>query len=166
MTMQELLAPGRFVDSNTPSIEAFAHRVTAELRDETDRIVRLYRAVRDSIVYDPYVDVFDQQNYRASSVLAAGRGFCIGKSAVLAATARVIGVPARVGYADVRNHLTSRRLRERTKSDIFIWHFLCRSLHRREMGQSDPGIRSGALRTGRIETTRVRWPARFTVSSL
>ena len=122
MTMQELLAPGRFVDSNTPSIEAFAHRVTAELRDETDRIVRLYRAVRDSIVYDPYVDVFDQQNYRASSVLAAGRGFCIGKSAVLAATARAIGVPARVGYADVRNHLTSRRLRERTKSDIFIWH--------------------------------------------
>ena len=122
MTMQELLAPGRFVDSNAPSIEAFAHRVTAGLRDETDRIVRLYRAVRDSIVYDPYVDVFDQQNYRASSVLAAGRGFCIGKSAVLAATARVIGVPARVGYADVRNHLTSRRLRERTKSDIFIWH--------------------------------------------
>ena len=120
--MQELLAPGRFVDSNAPSIEAFAHRVTAGLRDETDRIVRLYRAVRDSIVYDPYVDVFDQQNYRASSVLAAGRGFCIGKSAVLAATARVIGVPARVGYADVRNHLTSRRLRERTKSDIFIWH--------------------------------------------
>src|SRR6516225_4869549 len=47
---------------------------------------------------------------------------CIGKSALLAATARVIGVPARVGYADVRNHMTSRRLRERTKSDIFIWH--------------------------------------------
>jgi transglutaminase-like putative cysteine protease len=51
-----------------------------------------------------------------------GRGFCIGKSAVLAATARAIGVPARVGYADVRNHMTSRRLRERSKSDIFIWH--------------------------------------------
>jgi transglutaminase-like putative cysteine protease len=55
-------------------------------------------------------------------VLAAGRGFCIGKSAVLAATARAIGVPARVGYADVRNHFTSRRLRGRTKSDVFIWH--------------------------------------------
>ena len=122
MTMQQLLAPGRFVDSNAPAIEALARRATAGLRDEIDRIVRLYRAVRDTIVYDPYVDFFDQQNYRASSVLAAGRGFCIGKSAVLAATARVIGVPARVGYADVRNHMTSRRLRERSKSDIFIWH--------------------------------------------
>ena len=122
MTMQELLAPGRFVDSDAPSIEALAHRVTAGLRNEIERIVRLYRAVRDTIVYDPYVDFFDQRNYRASSVLAAGRGFCIGKSAVLAATARAIGVPARVGYADVRNHMTSRRLRERSKSDIFIWH--------------------------------------------
>ena len=122
MTMQQLLAPGRFVDSDSPSIEALARRVTAGLRDEIERMVRLYRSVRDTIVYDPYVDFFDQQNYRASSVLAAGRGFCIGKSAVLAATARAIGVPARVGYADVRNHMTSRRLRERSKSDIFIWH--------------------------------------------
>ena len=31
-------------------------------------------------------------------------------------------MPARVGYADVRNHLTSRRLYERIKTDIFIWH--------------------------------------------
>src|SRR5690242_4901534 len=122
MTLQELLAPGRFVDSNAASIQALAHRITVESRDEIDRIVCLYRAVRDSIVYDPYVDVFDQQNYRASSVLAGGRGFCIGKSAVLAAAARVVGIPARVGYADVRNHLTSRRLRERTKTDVFLWH--------------------------------------------
>ena len=49
MTMQELLTPGRFVDSDAPSIEALAHRVTAGLRDEIERIVRLYRAVRDTL---------------------------------------------------------------------------------------------------------------------
>lgn len=114
--MQELLAAGRFIDSNARLIAELAHGVTAGLHGEIDRIVRLYHAVRDSIIYDPYVDVFDQQNYRASSVLATGRGFCIGKSALLAATARLIGVPARVGYADVRNHMTSRRLRERESS--------------------------------------------------
>ena len=58
---------------------------------------------------------------RATSSLN-GRGFCIGKAALLAAATRAIGVPARVGYADVRNHLTSRRLYERIKTDIFIWH--------------------------------------------
>lgn len=55
-------------------------------------------------------------------MLAAGRGFCVGKSALLAACARAIGVPARPGFADVRNHLTSKRLRALTRSDIFVWH--------------------------------------------
>jgi transglutaminase-like putative cysteine protease len=59
----ELLAPGRFIDSNARSIVELAHSVTAGLRGEIDRIVRLYRAVRDGIIYDPSVDLFDQQNY-------------------------------------------------------------------------------------------------------
>ena len=40
----------------------------------------------------------------------------IGKASLLAACARAIGVPARVGYADVRNHLTSPRLYEKIKT--------------------------------------------------
>ena len=122
MSMYDLLSPGRFIDSDSPSIADFAHRVTAGLRDEIARVLGLYRAIRDGIVYDPYVDFSDRANFQASNVLAAGRGFCVGKSALLAAAARVIGVPARVGYADVRNHLTSPRMYERMKTDIFIWH--------------------------------------------
>ena len=34
----------------------------------------------------------------------------------------MIGIPARVGYADVKNHLTSPRLLAKTKTDIFLWH--------------------------------------------
>ena len=59
--------------------------------------------------------------FRASAVLDAGKGFCVGKSAVLAAAARASGIPARPGYADVRNHLTSKRLME-TVGDTFYWH--------------------------------------------
>ena len=84
--------------------------------------MRLYSTIRDSIIYDPYLSLSDPANYRASGVLALGRGFCIGKAALLAASARVIGVPARVGYADVRNHLTSPRFYEMAKTDTFIWH--------------------------------------------
>ncbi len=122
MSMQDLLSPGRFIDSDAPEIAAFANAATAGLKDEKDKVLRLYGAVRDGIAYDPYVDFSDPSNFRASSVLASGRGFCIGKAALLAAAVRAIGVPARVGYADVRNHLTSRRLYERIKTDVFIWH--------------------------------------------
>ncbi|HXZ21848.1 MAG TPA: transglutaminase family protein [Pseudolabrys sp.] len=122
MEVSQFLVPGVFVDSDSPQVIAFAKQAVADTTDSRPAILRLYAVVRDAIIYDPYVNFANPTNFRASGVLVAGRGFCIGKSALLAASARVIGVPARVGYADVRNHLTSRRLYEMTKSDIFIWH--------------------------------------------
>jgi transglutaminase-like putative cysteine protease len=122
MDMAQYLAVGEFVDSGAPQVIAFAKEATQGETDAEAAVLRLYSAVRDGIVYDPYVSLADPANYRASSVLAAGRGFCIGKSALLAAGARTIGVPARVGYADVRNHLTSRRLYDLVKTDTFMWH--------------------------------------------
>jgi transglutaminase-like putative cysteine protease len=118
----DFLAPGRYIDSGAPNVVAFAHAHAEGEGNALARVLRLYRAVRDSVVYDPYVDLSDPANFRASSVLAAGRGFCIGKAALLAACWRVIGVPARVGYADVRNHLSSPRLTEYMGTDVYVWH--------------------------------------------
>lgn len=122
MTTTEFLRPGRFIDSDAPQVVDFAVRAAGCGGHDVERILKLYGTIRDSIVYDPYLDLADPDNYRASTVLQRGRGFCVGKAALLAACARVIGVPARVGYADVRNHLTSPRFYEYIKSDIFIWH--------------------------------------------
>jgi len=118
----DFLGHGRFIDSDAPTVVAFAREAAAGAAHDTDRVLRLFGAVRDGIRYDPYVDMGDPANFRASSVLAAGRGFCIGKAALLAAGARALGVPARVGYADVRNHLTSARMYDYIKSDVFVWH--------------------------------------------
>jgi transglutaminase-like putative cysteine protease len=122
METAQFLAPGVFIDSDSPQVIAFAKRTIADTTDPRAAVLRLYSTIRDTIIYDPYVNFADPANYRASGVLASGRGFCIGKSALLAACARVIGVPARVGYADVRNHLTSPRIYEKIKTDIFLWH--------------------------------------------
>jgi transglutaminase-like putative cysteine protease len=116
------LAPGDFIDSAAPNVVAFARETVRSARDDRERIILLYNRIRDGILYDPYVDFFDPTNYRASSVLAAGRGFCVGKAALLSACARVVNVPARVGYADVRNHMTSPRLQDLLKTDVFLWH--------------------------------------------
>ena len=122
MDMTQYLAPGRFVDSDHAQVIAYAREHAGDTRDARAAALRLYSAIRDGIIYDPYVDLSDPANYRASGVLAAGRAFCIGKSCLLAACARVIGIPARPGFADVRNHLTSKRFYEKTKTDKFIWH--------------------------------------------
>jgi transglutaminase-like putative cysteine protease len=122
MTDSGFLSPGVFVDSDSPTIIAFARTTTAAAQDEMDAVLRLYQSVRDAIRYDPYVDFSLAANFKASAVVSAGRGFCVGKASVLAACARVLGVPARLGFADVRNHLTSPRLRELMQTDVFRWH--------------------------------------------
>jgi transglutaminase-like putative cysteine protease len=110
-----------FIDSNNPAIVAFAHNAVGDAETVKDKALALYGAVRDQIQYDPYIDFLNPAEFRASDVLRAGRGFCVGKSALLAAAARAAGIPARPGYADVRNHLTSKRLKEQV-GDTFYWH--------------------------------------------
>lgn len=121
MTDNAYLQPGDFIDSDHPAVVAFAHEHSDGANDR-ERAVSLYYAVRDGIRYDPFLNFMDVETYRASSVLARGVGFCVGKSALYAACARAIGIPARIGFADVKNHLTTPRLRERMGSDVFIYH--------------------------------------------
>jgi transglutaminase-like putative cysteine protease len=118
---RDYLSATPFIDSDNPAIVAFAHGALGDAATIKEKALALYGAVRDQIQYDPYIDFFDPAEFRASDVLRARKGFCVGKSALLAAAARVAGIPARPGYADVRNHLTSKRLKEQV-GDIFIWH--------------------------------------------
>jgi transglutaminase-like putative cysteine protease len=118
----DYLSAAPFVDSGDPAIQAFAYQASGGAQTAKDQALALYGAVRDSIQYDPYVDFLDPAVFRASDVLRAGKGFCVGKSALLTAAARAAGIPARPGYADVRNHLTSKRLQDLVDGDTFYWH--------------------------------------------
>lgn len=97
-------------------------REHAQGTDDREKAVALYYAVRDQFRYDPYKVDLSTDGMRASSVLAHGYGWCVPKAALLAAACRAVGIPARVGYADVRNHLSTARLREMLQTDLFIWH--------------------------------------------
>jgi transglutaminase-like putative cysteine protease len=119
--MNEFLQPGAYIDSRNESIAQFVN-TKARGSDGRERAVSLYYAVRDEIRYNPFIDCSSDAVFRASDVLAAGEGFCVGKAALLAACARAAGVPARVGFADVRNHLTSPRLAELVGGDVYVYH--------------------------------------------
>jgi transglutaminase-like putative cysteine protease len=118
----DFLAATPFVDSDAASVAEFARRVAAGQPDDRARAVALYYAVRDGIVYTPYADFRSLETYRASACLARGAGFCVAKAALLAAAARAVGIPARIGFADVRNHLSSARLRQLMGTDVFYYH--------------------------------------------
>ncbi len=116
------LSPAEFIDSGDPDVRAFAQQATAGAGDPVSSAVKLYDAVRDGILYDPYYVGEARAFFRASDCLRAGRGFCIPKAALLAGAARASGIPARVGYADVRNHLSTKKLLDLVGGDLFTWH--------------------------------------------
>jgi len=115
------LAPTAFIDSDHPAVVAFVERHTRGLTD-VERTVSLYYAVRDGFRYDPYRIELTPRGMRASTVLANGYGWCVPKATLLAAACRAAGIHARLGFADVRNHLSTERMRRVMGTDVFFWH--------------------------------------------
>jgi len=111
-----------FLDHDSPTVRDFAADACRGIDGERKKAVSLYYAVRDSIRYDAYRIDFSREGFRASRALADGYGFCISKAALLSAAARYVGIPARMGFGDVRNHLSTEKLRRRMKTDLFIFH--------------------------------------------
>lgn len=120
--LQRWIEPGKFIDSDHPDIQHFARQISNGESSTRRRAIRLYEAIRDQILYDPYSIELNPESMYASRVLQSGRGFCVAKAVLYAAVLRASGMPARIGFADVRNHLTTPRLRQLMGTDVFYHH--------------------------------------------
>lgn len=120
--MEPTLSSTYFIDKDHPEVISFSDLSCKGLTSDMDKAVSLYYAIRDKIRYNPYTMDLDKSAMRASQVLKKGEGYCVAKAILLAACVRSQGIPARLGFADVRNHLTTERLRTMMGSDLFIWH--------------------------------------------
>jgi transglutaminase-like putative cysteine protease len=120
--VDEYLQPGPFIDSDHPDVIAFAERNRGVSDDLREQAVSLYYAVRDQVRYNPYTFSRDPQTLKASHALSAGESYCVPKALLLAACARHCGIPARIGLADVRNHLATPRLLALLRSEVFAMH--------------------------------------------
>lgn len=117
--------PAYFVNSDSPEVQQFMSRALRGLHEDasqTDKAIRLFEAVRDGIRYDPYTFALTADAYRASAVAGAEAAFCVPKAILLAACLRAVGIPAALGFADVRNHLNTPKLQELMGTDVFVYH--------------------------------------------
>lgn len=121
--LKQYLQPTYFIDSDTAEVMAFARGSAGHKEASLEKGMALFYAVRDRIRYDPYkIDLEKQESFKASVIISRGYGYCVAKAIVLAAVARAASIPSRLGFADVRNHLSTERLRQLMKTDTFIFH--------------------------------------------
>lgn len=116
------LAATETIDSDNADVVAYAAKVTEGIVGAREKAVVLYYAVRDLVMYDMMVTDFNRDIFKASYCLKARRSFCIPKAILLAAAARSQGVPARLGFADVTNHLATPKMLEMLGGDYFAFH--------------------------------------------
>ena len=116
------LQESRFINSDHPDIRAKVAEIADANGTDIENAVKLYYWARDEIRYNPYILDPAPDSFLASTTLAAGEGWCVTKGILLAALCRAAGIPARVGYADVRNHLSTQKLRETMQTDVFYFH--------------------------------------------
>jgi transglutaminase-like putative cysteine protease len=122
--LPEFLVSTAFVDTSSSEVRAFVSRSLEGAQDlsATDKAIRLFETVRDQIKYNPFDIGTTEDDYRASRIAGKPSNYCVPKAILLTAALRAAGIPAAVGFADVRNHLNSPKLADLMGTDLFIYH--------------------------------------------
>lgn len=120
--LASFLQPAEFINSDHPVVQAFASEQSAWVSSPEEKIEALYYAVRDGFRYDPYRLDFSRKAMKASDLPTRSYGYCVEKSCLFAASARAIGVPARIGFANVRNHIGTARLEAALRTNVLVFH--------------------------------------------
>ena len=122
MPDKEYLQPTSIIDSDNEEIVNFAQKAAANAVDPIEQARAIFYAARDSVLYDIRTPFFLPEHYKASNVLKRGRGYCVTKACLLCATGRALGIPSRLGLADIRNRGASKQVIEMMGTDVFSYH--------------------------------------------
>jgi len=120
--MEQFLTPTEFLDSDHDSVRAYAEKNTVGASNDIERAVKLYYAVRDDFQYDPYQLDLRRESVRASKLLTKKRGYCVEKALLLAAAARSVGIPSRLSFYIVKNHIATEKLALALEKDYLVFH--------------------------------------------
>lgn len=120
--MNIYLRPTSAIDCDTPAVSEKAREISGENLEISEKARSLFYFVRDGIKYNPYVPSDKPEHFQASMVLQAGHGFCIQKAVLITALARAIGIPARLRFAAIRNHLLPDKMKQLLGGDYIPDH--------------------------------------------
>ncbi len=108
--MENYLQPTEFLNFDDKRVREFATK-NAVGDSDIERAKSLYLAVRDGFQYNPYFLDLRREGLQASDLLIRNRGYCVEKAVLLSACARAVGIPSRLSFYIVKNHIATGKLR-------------------------------------------------------
>lgn len=120
--IEDFLIASKYINSDHPRIIGLAKEIVHDLNTEREKAIALYNYVRDTFRYDPYEIDLREESLRASNMLDKTSGYCGEKACLLAALARTVNIPARLGFARVTNHIGTERLEKVLGTNELVFH--------------------------------------------
>jgi transglutaminase-like putative cysteine protease len=121
--LKKYLDIGEFINIENQEVIDYTNTLLA-LNSELPKIeiaVILYKKIRDNFRYDPK-KLPTRQGFRASEIIKKDYGNCIEKAIVLAAACRLHEIPARLGFANVRNHIATGDIEKTLGTNVLVFH--------------------------------------------
>lgn len=120
---EEYLAATEIIRLDEPAFVDFVDSALQGAGEtEREKAAALFLAVREQVAYDPYVPFFLPEHYTPGAIIERGRGYCVMKAVVLCAACRRAGIPARLGFAELRNQGAPEQMVKAMGTDVFAWH--------------------------------------------
>jgi len=116
------LKPTFFIDSDAESVKEKALELTEGVKGEKEKAKRIFYFVRDEIKYNALSPRSSPETFRASYVLSEREGYCVQKAVLLVALSRATGIPARLRFAEIRNHFMPPDFLELRGTNVFPYH--------------------------------------------
>ena len=124
MDYSQYLQETPFLDLSNQTLRDRTQRLVKGINGPREQIKTVFFFVRDQIKYNPYTSFFHPEDYRASVILQRGEGFCIPKACLFTAMMRILKIPAKLYFADIKNHKAPKKLTD-IMGNIFIFHCYC-----------------------------------------
>lgn len=121
--MESYLISTYTIDCEEKSVKQQTQTLTNSRETTIEKPVTVFYFVRDQIKYNPYVPLYTLDNNRASATLFRGEGYCVQKAILMTALVRAAGIPACLGFADIRNYIVPEKIAKAMKgNNLFIYH--------------------------------------------
>ena len=92
-----------------------------ENSDDVQKAIKLFYYVRDNFRYKVTFDFTSPNHLKATTTLKQGYGHCVRKSILLTAFGRAAGIPTRLHFVDLKNHLLRPEWIDKFGEKI-LWH--------------------------------------------
>jgi transglutaminase-like putative cysteine protease len=87
-----------------------------------EQAIALYYKVRDGFIYNPYHLDLRPEGLKSSKIMKQSRAWCVEKSIVLATGLRALGIPSKLGYGIVVNHIGVEKLTKVLRREEIVFH--------------------------------------------